>query len=115
MLQLSFQPPLPELQREPERLLPWLQEFIRQDMPELQVAVQEGPVECKTGPCAFSLRRSTRYGLKGLWVIPAADVVVFATYIMGSPDTVIPELEDAMMIVQSAYFEDGDGDVARPG
>jgi hypothetical protein len=65
-------------------------------------------MECSAGPCAFSLRRSKQYGLFCLWVIPA-EVFVFATYTMGSLDSVNQELADAMMIVASAYFEDGDG------
>jgi hypothetical protein len=36
-------------------------------------------------------------------------VLVFATYVMGSPDTAKAELEDAMTIMKSAYFEAGKG------
>ena len=114
VLQVSLQPPQPQLSAKPETLLPWLQAFIRESMPELDAAVHEEEIECSAGPCAFSLRRSKQYGLVGLWVIPA-EVFVFASYIMGSPNTVKEELDDAMTIIASAYFEDGDGRLTGAG
>jgi hypothetical protein len=114
VLQVSLQSPQPRLNARPDKLLPWLQAFIRESMPELDAPVHEEDVECNAGPCAFSLRRSKQHGLVGLWVIPA-EVLVFATYIMGSPDTVKDELDDAMTIIQSAYFEEGDGGLAGAG
>jgi hypothetical protein len=114
VLQVSLQPPQPQLSANPNRLMPWLQTFIRDSMPELEGAIHEQDMECSAGPCAFSLRRSKQYGLIGLWVIPA-EVFVFATYIMGSPETVKAELHNAMTIVESAYFEDGDGRLAGSG
>jgi len=83
-------------------------------MPELDGPVHERDIECTAGPCAFSLRKSKQYGLVGLWVIPA-EVFVFATYIMGSPDAVEEELDDAMTIIASAYFEEGDGSLVSAG
>jgi hypothetical protein len=114
VLQVSLQPAQPELSARPDTLLPWLRAFIRESMPELDGPVHEREMECSAGPCAFSLRRSKQYGLVGLWAIPA-EVFVFATYVMGSPDTVEAELDDAMTIVGSAYFEDGDGGLAGAG
>jgi hypothetical protein len=112
--QVSLKPPQPELNAKPDSLLPWLRAFISESIPELDGPVHEELLECSAGPCAFSLRKSKQYGLVGLWVIPA-EVLVFATYIMGSPDTVKDELDDAMTIIESAYFEDGDGPLASAG
>jgi hypothetical protein len=114
VLQVSLQSPQAQLSARPDTLLAWLQAFIRDSMPELDGAVHEQGLECSAGPCAFSLRRSKQYGLVGLWVIPA-EAFVFATYIMGSPDTVKDELADAMTIMESAYFEDGDGGLEGAG
>lgn len=114
VLQVSLQPPQPDLSANASALMPWLQRLISEKMPELNGPVHEQDVECSAGPCAFSLQRSKQYGLVGLWAV-AAEVFVLATYIMGSPDTVEAELDDAMTILQSAYFEDAQGELANPG
>ncbi len=111
VFQVSLQPPRPELHAKPDSLLPWLQAFIQDKMPELEAPVHEMSLECAAGPCAFSLRRSQQYGLIGLWVI-AADAFVFATYTMGSPNTAKDEIKDAMLMMESAYFEESEGGLA---
>src|SRR5678815_4858087 len=84
-VQISLLPPLPQLSAAPDQLLPWLQAYIRSRAPELHDLVREHEVECTVGRGAFSLRRSVQQGLVAFWVI-ASDVLVFATYVSGSPE-----------------------------
>ena len=105
VLQIALQPPLPELRREPKRLVRWLRDFIAAAPDGLNPIEQVKLVKCEAGPCAFCTCRSTRYGLVALWVIPA-DALVLGTYVMGSPSVFDAEFDDVMGIMQSAYLQD---------
>jgi hypothetical protein len=69
VLQIALHPPQPSLREDSGRVMPWLQAFIRNEMPEASAVVHESNIDCAAGPCAFSLRRSDRCGMIGIWVI----------------------------------------------
>ena len=113
VLQIALKPAMPELRREPKRLVRWLRDFITAAPDGLTPIEPAKLIQCEAGPCAFGVCRSTRYGLVALWAI-ASEALVLGTYVMGSPSVFDVELEDAMGIMQSAYWEQGGGEERVP-
>lgn len=99
-LQISLQPPLgktittgPELEQEFLKHL----ERLGPDLGERWMVTND---VCQAGLLATAMYKSPKYGFMQFWVIHS-DVSVFATYIMGSLDTVAVEGPQAGVIVKS--------------
>jgi hypothetical protein len=106
---VSLLPPtLPAMTDGPTVLKKLLSILREVDMPVGNVVYAEH-WPCKAGMMAHTLRKLPKVGLMKYWLIPCETCSIFATYDMGSLETVKQELLDMQHTMEEAYFEEVSG------
>ncbi|MCY3022306.1 MAG: hypothetical protein NTW87_25115 [Planctomycetota bacterium] len=104
VLQISLQPPLKRkvtTGEEAENELARLLDSLGMDLGERQLMAHD---KCSSGILATAIYKSQKQGLLQFWLIPR-EVTVFASYTMGSLETVRQEVAEANEMVKTATLE----------
>ena len=108
-LRISLHPPEGlQHNKDGRALIARLHEILRATKMELGAHVSSEFGPCSEGTMAWSVWRSSHYGLMKFWLIPA-ERHVFGAFMSGpDPDEADREAADAHAILQSAHFSDTD-------
>ena len=104
-LRISLHPPEGLREAPGQALIVRLHEILRATKMELGAHVSSSFGPCSEGMMAFSVWRSSNYGLMKFWLIPA-ERSIFGSFMCGDMETAEREAGDAHGILESAHFGD---------